>query len=883
MNNTTPFRNKIKNEFKKIVHSWDTKFPAYDCLRIDLHCHDQNSDVPDELWGRILHLPETWLSTDDLISKLKLKTNALTITNHNNARSCWDLLERGIDVLPGAEFTVFFPDMNISVHVLTYGFTRSQEVILERNRSNGYVFLEWCAANEIPVILAHPLFLQHSFKNIPMEVFERLSLLFERFEVLNGQRDSYQNLLVYQWVQSMNEENLTLLSKKHHINPYQYGDNPFQKRIFGGSDDHYSLFAGQTGSLLYVPDLARRMKSKSPSALALEVIRSGQSVPYGDYVEDEKLTIGFMDYFCQVALNMNEPGLLRMMLHRGTLKDKMACFLVSNVMQEIRRHKYTTSFLTVFHEALLGHKPTLLMNLSMSKDYRPLLEDITSIAKANKLDGEEKHLQIIQAIDQMFLKMNRLIVKRVQKQKKAEEKENWTIPLDVDSFVKQFEIPSHWRSLIHHEDSSKNMKSFNLNAWFDQLSFPTLAASLLLGARFASTRIMNNDRETLQNFASKIGADCPEERVLWLTDTLFDKNGVASVLQETLKEIRRRELPIDLLVCNNDLSPEDHLQVVPSLGSFSLSQFSDFKFNVPNLLDIHRIFQEGAYDRIVVSTEFFMGGVGLFLQKAFNVPVYLFMHTDWMDYIKTNTELDPSNLDRIRRFCRAFYSQFDGIFVLNSQHKNWLTSPAMGISSEKIFKTAHWNGSHFKPFDNKKEVNKESPVFLYVGRLSEEKGVFDLPLIFSNIKEVFPKAILQIAGTGNAEKELKEEMPDAVFLGWVDHQDLPSIYSGADMLLLPSYFDTFGCVVTEAMSCGLPVAAYDCKGPKDIISNGVDGVLGADKESLAKAIIEVFKNGKAWEMSRAALEKASLYQPEEIMNQMMLDLKLKSQISKSPA
>ena len=34
----------------------------------------------------------------------------------------------------------YFPDMNISVHVLTYGFTRSQEVILERNRSNGYVF-----------------------------------------------------------------------------------------------------------------------------------------------------------------------------------------------------------------------------------------------------------------------------------------------------------------------------------------------------------------------------------------------------------------------------------------------------------------------------------------------------------------------------------------------------------------------------------------------------------------------------------------------------------------------------------------------------------------------------------------------------------------------
>ena len=45
------------------------------CLRVDLHCHDHNSDVPDELWGRLLRLPETWLKTKKLkkIQKMQLK------------------------------------------------------------------------------------------------------------------------------------------------------------------------------------------------------------------------------------------------------------------------------------------------------------------------------------------------------------------------------------------------------------------------------------------------------------------------------------------------------------------------------------------------------------------------------------------------------------------------------------------------------------------------------------------------------------------------------------------------------------------------------------------------------------------------------------------
>ena len=67
------------------------QYPLEDCLKVDLHCHDLNSDTPDELWGRMLALPESWLATEELAGKLRGSgCDLITVTNHNNARSCWD-------------------------------------------------------------------------------------------------------------------------------------------------------------------------------------------------------------------------------------------------------------------------------------------------------------------------------------------------------------------------------------------------------------------------------------------------------------------------------------------------------------------------------------------------------------------------------------------------------------------------------------------------------------------------------------------------------------------------------------------------------------------------------------------------------------------------
>jgi glycosyltransferase involved in cell wall biosynthesis len=93
-----------------------------------------------------------------------------------------------------------------------------------------------------------------------------------------------------------------------------------------------------------------------------------------------------------------------------------------------------------------------------------------------------------------------------------------------------------------------------------------------------------------------------------------------------------------------------------------------------------------------------------------------------------------------------------------------------------------------------------------------------------------------LVGDGPYLKTLKLKYPDVFFTGYVPHDKLKLWYNEADLFIFPSKFDTFGLVILEAMACGLPVAAYDVPSPKDIIQDGVTGILGDNlEENIARA------------------------------------------------
>lgn len=886
-NKVNEFRHGLHTELTDYLDEQAKRFDPADCIRIDLHCHDHNSNVPDELWGRILSLPETWLKTKELVKCLKDHgCDLVTVTNHNNARSCWQLRDKGEDVLVGGEFTCHFPEFNLFVHVLAYGFSPRDEVELNNRRSDIYKFLRYSAKNNIPVILPHPMYFYTRNDHINLELFEKIAVLFERFEVVNGQRDQWQSVLTLNWVRSLTGDKIRGYAEKHGLNPADFGVDPDKPKVLtGGSDDHMGIFAGGSGSLLYVPNLKDRLKTASASKLALEAIRENRIAPYGSVGENQRLNVALLDYFAQVAMHIEDPGLLRILFHRGETSDKLACFAISNMLLEMKKHRNTQKFYEAIHNALHGKKVSKLVKWKSKKDYAFCINYLDEIAAARKQSPEAFMETVNRAIPELFSGLNRLIIQRL-KQASGKSKGKKLKSFSSEEIAKKFEVPSQLSALVLGSDGSGNKKQsdlsgINFSQILDGLSFPALVSSVLLGTSIASTRVLYQNRHFLNDFADHIGHNHFPKRALYLTDTLRDKNGVSNSLSAKLKEIQRLDMPIDYLICHEDAAPESHLHVVRPLTTFSVPDFGEQEFRIPDFMEIARIFYEGGYDRIVCSTEGPMAAASLLIKHMFNVPSYFFMHTDWLDFIKDNTDLTQHERDRIRRLLRFFYQQYSGVFVLNNDHRDWLTGHEMQLEPERVHLTAH----HTQPHDEsvvpirKQELfadaNDDTPILLAAGRLSREKGIFDLPQIMARVKEELPDARLVIAGTGPAEKELRKLLPDALFLGWVDKPLIRQLYAGLDMFLFPSRFDTFGNVALEAFTYGMPVIAYNCKGPKDIVEHEVSGYLVEDIEQMGRRIIDFFAQKDAATAMRAAATRRSLdYQAEPIMGQFLIDLGL---------
>lgn len=877
------FRKGLADEFSAYVSAASTHFPVDECLRVDLHCHDRNSDKPDELWGRILALPETWLKTKDLVKCLRRNgSDVVTITNHNNARSCWELQEKGEDVLVGAEFTCFFTDIDLYCHVLAYGFTPQQEVTLNEKRQDIYAFLRYTTARSIPVVLPHPLYFYTRSDELNLELFERFAVMFQNFEVLNGQRDLWQSTLTLNWLQKLTPALVRTYAKKHALNPCDFGVDPDRPKVLtGGSDDHMGLFAGQCGSYLHVPELQERLKSEKPSELALEALLAGRVAPYGVVGENQKLNIALLDYFAQIATHIEDPGLLRILLHRGEPTDKLACFAISNLLLELQKNKQSKKFFEFVHDALQGKKPNRLLTWKVSKKYRFCIKHLEAIADSRLRSPEEFTATVNQAVAELFTQLNRLIFERIGSSGLLAET-GLLDDLSPETLARRLEIPSQVSAMLFGNKSPHtNIGEKYFRELLDKIAFPVMVSLVLAGASVASTRALYQNREFLNNFALSNGRNQHDQRVLHLTDTLFDKNGVSNSLGLKLQHIQEHDIAIDFLVCHESAKVAPHLHVTRPLTAFTLPDSGEQQLRVPDLMEAARIFYEGGYDRLACSTEGPMVLVALFLKFKFNVPCYFFMHTDWIEYMKCTTNATHHERDRVRRLLRLLYSQFDGVFVLNSDHRDWLTSNEMQLDPERVFLTAHHSsapnpdavavGKHALFPD----ANADTPVLFIACRLSREKGVFDLPEIMRLARERLPDLRLVIAGSGPEEDALKKLLPDALFLGWVDRNRLAQLYLGLDLFLFPSRFDTFGNVLLEAFSYGMPAIAYNCKGPKDIIQHAQCGYLVEDATAMAEQVVDHYLwPDRRGEMREQAKARAMAYRADEIMTRFVQDLGL---------
>ena len=127
------------------------------------------------------------------------------------------------------------------------------------------------------------------------------------------------------------------------------------------------------------------------------------------------------------------------------------------------------------------------------------------------------------------------------------------------------------------------------------------------------------------------------------------------------------------------------------------------------------------------------------------------------------------------------------------------------------------------------EVSKSDCIFLFVGRLCRDKGLFDLIAAFSKIRAKRQNAILWIVGPDEEGiipqvRGRSTELYDLV--KWIGPTFSPEHFmAAADVLLLPSYREGFGSVIIEAAACHLPTIAYRIDGVVDAVIDGKTGLL----------------------------------------------------------
>lgn len=173
--------------------------------------------------------------------------------------------------------------------------------------------------------------------------------------------------------------------------------------------------------------------------------------------------------------------------------------------------------------------------------------------------------------------------------------------------------------------------------------------------------------------------------------------------------------------------------------------------------------------------------------------------------------------------------------------------PALNAVDNELF-AASAAKARRDPEESRHRLGLPQRYFLFVGRLVREKGVFDLLNAYAKLDEHLRKEIgLVFVGGGATRQELERQAgpvsPSVVrFSGFVEQERLGEYYALAEMLVLPTYSDTWGLVVNEAMACGLPVIVSHVAGcAADLVTENWNGILVAprDVSSLASAMEQI--------------------------------------------
>jgi glycosyltransferase involved in cell wall biosynthesis len=212
--------------------------------KVDLHVHSLYSEHPSEWFLQRLGAGESYTEPDFIYETLIQRgMDFITITDHNRIDGAMLLKRKYPDkVIVGMEATAYFPEDGCKVHILVYGIDEIQYEAIQHLRTNLYELRDYLKEQNIAHSVAHATYSVNG--KLTISHLEKLILLFDVFEGINGGRNNLNNRVWQQVLEDLTPTHLEDLQRRYHLDPMS--DTPWIKSFTGGSDDHAGLFLGRT-------------------------------------------------------------------------------------------------------------------------------------------------------------------------------------------------------------------------------------------------------------------------------------------------------------------------------------------------------------------------------------------------------------------------------------------------------------------------------------------------------------------------------------------------------------------------------------------------------------------------------------------------------------
>lgn len=263
----------------------------------------------------------------------------------------------------------------------------------------------------------------------------------------------------------------------------------------------------------------------------------------------------------------------------------------------------------------------------------------------------------------------------------------------------------------------------------------------------------------------------------------------------------------------------------------------------------------------IVPIESFIGGVDIFHSSDWAQPVtYAKKVTTYHDVIplKYPQWSHPKIVEVHKRRLKLIESEIDMVIAVSETTKKDLLEIS-NIPAEKIVVIYEGVGEEFSPQPEgevarfRKRYSLPNKFVLAVGGIGERRNL-------GRIKEVCQKNNYPLVISGET-------------ISWVADQDLPLLYSAAEVLLYPSFYEGFGLPILEAQSCGVPVITSNLSSMKEIAqdnallvdpydTNDIESnlkMLMADKEVRKKLIDLGIKHAATFTWEKCANETVQVY------------------------